>query len=316
MAATHAAVLRRTPGVDVIAVADPRGEAAHQLAAEFGAGAFTSLAQVLDSVPVDAVDIMVPHNLHHSLAKEALNAGVHVFMDKPIASTVPQARELCDIARRKDRVLAICHNLLFHPALQRTVEVIETGMLGRVTSATAWSSGWLDLAPWDFRLDKDATGGGAWVDGAPHLVYVLEACLGQIEKLQAILPQSSSRLGAEDTAVGQALFNSGAVATISVGYSDCPSGPDTDWPEGWRLGVNLIGTEGRLALDFLPRAQLTWQTKGQAERLEPLWNVPFDAGFEGAFSDFAAAVKGESTLRVRPEDSLRNLELIKSANDQ
>lgn len=313
VADTHADVLRRTPGVEVVAVADPRTDAAHRLASSLGVGGFGSLSEVLASVELDAVDIIAPHHVHHSLALEALNGGLHVFMDKPIAIDVAQGRQLCDVADGQGLVLAICHNLLFHPALQRTIEITATGVLGRVTHANAWSSGWLDLPPWDFRLDRNATGGGAWVDGAPHLVYLLEACLGPVDRLRALLSRSASRLGGEDTALGQALFKSGAVAGISVGYSDCPAGPQLGWPDGWKLGLSLVGTDGRVALDLLPSARVAWQRKGEPELVDVFTEVPFDVGFEGAFADFVAAVDGTAILRVSPWDSLRNLELVRSA---
>ena len=313
VARTHADVLRRTPGVEVVAVADPRANAAHELAASLGVPSFESLTEVLAAVQLDAVDIIAPHHVHHSLALEALHGGLHVLMDKPIATNVAHGRELCEVATRKGLVLAICHNLLFHPAVQRTTELIPTGTLGRVTHADAWSSGWLDLPPWDFRLDREATGGGAWVDGAPHLVYLLEACLGPVDQLRALLSTSASRLGGEDTAHGQALLKSGAVAGILVGYSDCPAGPQLGWPDGWSLGLSLVGTDGRIGLDLLPRAQVTWQRKGEREQVEVFADVPFDEGFAGVFADFVAAVDGTATLQVSPWDSLRNLDLVRSA---
>ncbi len=313
VAGTHADVLGRTPGVEVVAVADPRADAAHQLASSLGVASFDSLTDVLASVELDAVDIIAPHHVHHRLAMEALRGGLHVLMDKPIATDVAQGRELCEVANRQSLVLAVCHNLLFHPAMQRTTELIRTGTLGRVTHADAWSSGWLDLPPWDFRLDREATGGGAWVDGAPHLVYLLEACLGPVEQLRAVLSGSASRLGGEDTAHGQARLESGAVAGILVGYSDCPAGPELGWPDGWSLGLDLVGTDGRIALDLLPRAQVTWQRKGEREQVDVLADAPFDEGFAGVFADFVAAVDGTATLRVSPWDSLRNLELVRSA---
>lgn len=313
VAATHAAVMRHVAGMEIVAVADPRQDAAEHLAAELGTVPFFSLSDALSSASLDAVNIVTPHDQHHPLAMQALAADVNVFMDKPIASDLTQARQMCELAASRGRVLAICHNLSFHPALRRAVELVGAGVLGTATHADAWSSGWLELPPWDFRRNRQATGGGAWVDGAPHLIYVLEDLLGPVDRLRATLSGFPSRLGGEDAAVGQAAFAAGAVATLSVGYSDCPVGTIPDWPDGWRLGVNLIGTEGRIRIDFLPRAQVSWQRKGEAKQVETLPGVEFDDGFEGAFADFVAAVDGVRTLKVTPWDSMRNLELIRSA---
>jgi len=309
-------MIKRVRGAEIAAVIDPQPDRARQLSEALGVDSFASLTDALARASLDAVDIIAPHHLHYDLAKEALMAGKHVFMDKPLATNVDLGRRLCDIAQREGRTLAICHNLLFHPASQRAAALVTSGILGRATHAHAQSSGWLDLTPWDFRLSREATGGGAWVDGAPHLVYLLESLLGPVTELCAVLSTSPSRLGGEDTASGVACFDTGAVATIAVGYADCPTGVTAEWPDGWTLGVTLIGTEGRLSLGLLPRATIRWQRKGQHPVAEDFTGTRFDVGFEGAFREFVERARGGAPLTVSPADSLRNLELIHVALGQ
>lgn len=315
VASTHIDMLRSADDVEIVAVADPRGEAAERIARQLGVPSFPSLAETLAAVAVDAVDIIVPHDLHYPLALGALQSGVHVFMDKPLATNAADARELCDAAEANGLVLAVCHNLLFHPAAQRTAKLISDGVLGRPTHASAMSSGWLDLPPWDFRLDRKATGGGAWVDGSPHLVYLLESLLGPMRNLHAAAATGDSRLGAEDTAAGHAQFESGAVATITVGYSDASPDPGSTWPAGWDMRVILVGTAGRIVLELLPEARIAWQRDGQPPTQEDFADVTFDSGFYGAFGDFVSAVRSSTKLQVSPWDSLHNLELVRSALD-
>ncbi|WP_051478375.1 Gfo/Idh/MocA family oxidoreductase [Arthrobacter sp. H5] len=312
VAATHVAMIQRTPGVEIVAVADPRIDVSRRLADNLQVPAYEGLQEVLATGAVDAVDIIVPHNLHYSLAFEALQAGVHVFMDKPLATNVADAAKLCEAADNKGVVLAICHNLLFHPASMRAGTLVHDGVLGRPTRASAVSSGWLDLPAGDFRLDESATGGGAWVDGSPHLVYLLESLLGPISAISAFAARGETRIGGEDTAVGQAQFENGGVATVAVGYSDASAG-EVVWPDGWELSTTLHGTGGRIILELLPSARVTWEQTGHLPIQEDYSHVPFETGFDGAFADFVSAVRTGSSLQVPPRESLRNLELVQAA---
>jgi len=312
VASTHADMIRRTPGVEIVALADPRVDSAQRLAATLQVPAYRGLDEILAGGGVDAVDIIVPHHLHHSLASVALQAGVHVFMDKPLATDTVDAIALCDAAEQSGVVLAICHNLLFHPASVRTAALVHQGVLGRPTRASAVSSGWLDLPDGDFRLDMAATGGGAWVDGAPHLIYLLESVLGRISVISAEPSNGETRIGGEDTAVGHARFKNGSVASIAVGYSDASSTKEA-WPGGWDLAATFNGTNGRISLTLLPSAHVTWERVGHAPVREDYAHVPFESGFDGAFADFVAAVRTGKPLQVSPRDSLRNLELVRGA---
>lgn len=313
VAGLHVQALERLPDVLISAVVDPRREAADTLAARVGARAYSRVEDALADAELDAVDIITPPATHAGLAITALEAGLHVFVDKPLATTVADAERLCDVARwRQDLTLSVCHNLLFHPALRRTQELLADGLLGEPTRAQAWSTGWLDLAPWDFRRDAAASGGGAWADGAPHLIYVTEALLGPITGIHA-LRRVASRLDGEDTAVAIAGTRSGAVATYAIGYSDCPHGPSSDWPQGWQLGISITGSAGWATVTFLPTSSVVWQRRAEAATEEVFPPDSFQAGFDGALRDFVTAVTTGAPLRVTAEHSLRNLTLVAAA---
>ncbi len=101
------------------------------LAAKHG-GRAMSLEAALADPTIDAVAIAAPAALHYSLAKQALKAGKHVFVEKPLALEVAEAQELCELAERLDRRLMVGHLLQYHSAFLKLKELVREGRLGRL----------------------------------------------------------------------------------------------------------------------------------------------------------------------------------------
>jgi predicted dehydrogenase len=103
------------------------------LGARYPAARTTALYQdLLDDTELDAVVIATPVPTHYDLAKQALEAGKHVFVEKPPAMRAAEMDELVDLAAAHDRVLMPGHLLLYHPGVVKLKELIDTGELGEV----------------------------------------------------------------------------------------------------------------------------------------------------------------------------------------
>lgn len=111
----HAEKYATLPECELIAVVDINAETAQTIADKHGAQALTDYAPLLGSV--DAVSIVVPTTLHYQVAKDFLNAGSHVLIEKPITTTVEQADELIAIAKAKNLILQVGHLERFNPAV-------------------------------------------------------------------------------------------------------------------------------------------------------------------------------------------------------
>ncbi len=111
----HAQKYALLPESQLVAVADVVEEAREQVAAETGCRAIADYRDCLDEV--DAVSIATPTPLHHGIAKHCLERGVHVLVEKPIAQTPGQARELIETAARHDRILQVGHLERFNAAI-------------------------------------------------------------------------------------------------------------------------------------------------------------------------------------------------------
>ena len=117
---------------------------------------------LLHSVDIDAVVVATPVHAHYALAKEALLAGKHVFVEKPLTQRSEQAEKLIAIAEEKDLTLMVGHTFVFNPAVMAVREIVQSGQLGKVfyINSTRANLGLLqpdinvmwDLAPHDLSL--------------------------------------------------------------------------------------------------------------------------------------------------------------------
>jgi len=91
-----------------------------------------SFDEMLEDPELDAVVIATPVPTHYELAKRALEAGKHVFVEKPPAMRGAEIEELCELAEERDLVLMPGHLLLYHPGVQKLKEIVDSGELGEV----------------------------------------------------------------------------------------------------------------------------------------------------------------------------------------
>jgi len=166
---------------------------------------FTDASRVFADPEIHAVLVATPVSSHFSLARQALEAGKHVFIEKPFTSSREEALELIDLAARKDRVLMVGHTFEYSPPVLKIKEIIERGDLGRIyyISASRVNLGlhqkdvsviW-DLAPHDFSclffwLDEEpvrisAMGRDYVQRGIPDVAFInLEFASGCIANVQ------------------------------------------------------------------------------------------------------------------------------------
>ncbi len=124
MGSNHARVIAELPGVEFVGVADPDRPQANFVADALGCAAVGDLDQLL-ALGVDAVTIAAPTHLHHELSLACIRRGVHVMVEKPIASSAEEGRSIIAAARRAGVILMVGHVERFNPAVQSIKEAIH-----------------------------------------------------------------------------------------------------------------------------------------------------------------------------------------------
>jgi predicted dehydrogenase len=176
----HLEGIRRLGYVQVYAIGEPQIEKANQLAAEFGVEKTDAdYRRILEDPAVDAVHVCTPNFMHFPIAKDALLAGKHVICEKPLATSVEQARELVALAGQHKRRNATFHNLRFYPQVQQMRRMVEDGDLGEILVVQGtYSQDWLLYdTDWNWRLESKHNGpsrcladiGSHWCDMAEHV---------------------------------------------------------------------------------------------------------------------------------------------------
>ncbi|HWA10176.1 MAG TPA: Gfo/Idh/MocA family oxidoreductase [Opitutaceae bacterium] len=116
-----------------VAVCDESPDRLARARKEFpGVTTLASFDQVLKDPAFDAVALATPVSTHHPLARQALQAGRHVLVEKPLTSSLAAARELVALAERQQRVLMVDHTFVYHPAVQKIKALIGAGELGQL----------------------------------------------------------------------------------------------------------------------------------------------------------------------------------------
>lgn len=171
----HIPSYRRHPDAEVAVVFDRRPERARRVAEELSVPlAVSSLDEMFDR-GVDVVSICTPPWTHAELASAALERGVHVFTEKPMAMDEGEATSMVEAARTAGRLLCVSHNFLFSRAVRRADRQLSDDRVGYAFGLQL-SSLRRRLPDWYRELP-----GGLLLDESPHMLYTLQHFLGPLE---------------------------------------------------------------------------------------------------------------------------------------
>jgi predicted dehydrogenase len=295
--AVHAKSWAQVDGARVVAACDAdlsRAEAT-------GARAYTDFDAMLAAEELDAVDICTPPHLHAGLATAALKKGIPTLCEKPLARTPEEAREITAAAEASGTLLmtAFCHR--FHPPVEWVRGLIDDGTLGRVlmfrnrfgTRFKGVEDRWFS--------QKDIAGGGTLMDTSVHSVDLFRFLVGEVATVQSALQTFSPAIkDVEDSAVMLVTAENGAIGVI-----------EASWMTPWSANViEVYGEKGVAVIDYN-----TGETRYRLPEGDDWVSMPENKGdrFVAELRHFAAAVRGETSLRVTGQDGLRAVEVIYQA---
>ena len=303
--------LSERPDASVPYVCDSRTDRLREIARRYPAiPGVSSFERVLEDDAVEAVAIATPVSTHQTLAKAALEAGKHVFVEKPLSASVAEAVELIELAKRKGLVLMPGHTFLYSPPVNRIRELIEADELGDIhfISTSRVNLGlhqpdvsvlW-DLGPHDFSILR------YWLDQTPTHVSALARCCA--------IPDIP------DVAFVNLEFGAGPVANVELSWL-APSKLRRTTIVGSRAMVVYDDTSNEPVRIFdsgvafrdpetFGEYRLSYRTgdivSPHIEPAEPLFLE---------FGDFCAAIRSGSTPRSSKELGLEVIRIIEAVDD-
>jgi predicted dehydrogenase len=300
----------RFESYEVVACADIDADRAQSKAAEYGLDAFDPEG-LLAEASIDLVVNLTPPSVHAETCRDALAAGKHVYVEKPMAASLADADAIVEAAREEGLLVGSAPDTFLGAGLQTCRSVLDRGDIGDPVGATAiWASGGHESWHPDPDLYYEA-GGGPMFDMGPYYVTALVSLLGPATRVSGAVAQThaqrtitSERRHGETLDVevpthesGVVEFENGAIANVMTSF-DTPGG--STFPG---TAFELYGTEGTLALPnpnhFEGPVELHRPGEDEPEEL-PLTHE-YTGGRGAGVADLARAIRGDWAHRTSGE---------------
>lgn len=303
MGCNHARIYNELETTELVAVADADKECAERVGRVRGARAYTDYHEMLDREQPDVVSIAVPTQLHYEVALAALDSGCHVLVEKPLAWTLDEGRQIIARARDKNLKLTVGHIERFNPAIIELKQRISRGELGRVFRVHARR-----LGPFPSRV-QDV---GVVIDLATHdldiMHYLIEA---EVTRVYAETERNVHPVY-EDLLLGLLKFENGVVGML-----------DINWLTPTKIReLSVTGERGMFLVNYLTQDLFFYEndyTNGQWHYIDILRGVSEGnmtrlkvdkrEPLQVELASFVAAVSDDRMPEVSGEDGLKALAL-------
>ncbi len=222
----HAKALQNLEYSDFSAVFSRTLSKAKEFAVQYGVKAYDNITEMVSQENLDLVIICTPHPNHLDPSIEAMKAGAHVIVEKPLASSLSDCDAMIKASKIHGKKLGVISQRRFYEPVQRVKKAIEDGKIGRPVLGTVNMLGWRDEKyyksdPW--RGSWEHEGGGVMVNQAPHQFDVLLWLMGEVEEVfGAWANLNHPYIEVEDTALAIIKFKNGGLGNIIVSNSQKP----------------------------------------------------------------------------------------------
>jgi len=286
MGSNHARVLAELPGVKLVGVADPDRKRCDQVARSLGCASFSDAADLIRR-GIDAVTIAAPTHLHRDIAIGCTARGIHVMVEKPIASTIEESRAIVAAARRAGVTLMVGHVERFNPAVQSIKRAIKDQDILSIAITR--------VGPFPPRMSNV----GVVIDLAVHDIDLIRWFTDS--EIVEIQPQTSSAVAErEDIALLQFRTASGVLAHIN-----------TNWLTPFKARTIHIATRDKYLIGDLLTLQVTecfgFQPDGSYSMRH--LSVGYAEPLRSELIAFVSAIRSGETPAVTGEEAVASLEI-------
>jgi len=231
--------------VEIVALCDIIKEKADKLAVRYGVeSVYTDYKQMIENEELDAVSVCTPNYLHAEISIFALNHGLHVLVEKPMATSLDEANAMIEAAKKQERVLMVGQNQRLAPMHVLAKEIIESGMLGKVNTfrtvfGHAGPEHWSKTGKWFF--DKKQAFAGSLADLGVHKMDLIQFILGDVDEVACFIDTLEKKdCGVDDNAVAVLRLKNGIMGTVETSWTYKPA--DDNAVAVLRLKNGIMGT--------------------------------------------------------------------------
>ncbi len=265
--------------------------------------AYPAMEEMLADEAVEAVWIATPNHMHADMAVQALEAGKHVLVEKPMALTVAEAERMKAAADQADRRLSIGYHIRQHPDHIDIRRRWAAGDFGDPVQVRAHLFFGYPELPAQWRLQKETSGNWVLGDVGTHLIDHLIWFLGKPVDTRGYMSSPRFHVESMDHGVVVVRFENGGLGIAESSVGAPGKGPRFEF----------YGTEGFAILEGTAFGEsgmvITGDLKGGSQQTETVGINLYQAQVEA----FGRALSGEKTSLATPEEGIRNMEIIEAA---
>lgn len=306
----HLEAICRLPQASLEAVSDTKSEVLECCVKQFSCRGYAEYRQLLQDERVDIVNICTESGFHAKIAIEAMRAGKHVLVEKPMAMSLAEADRMICVSRAMRVKLGVVHQNRFNLPIKKLKKAVEDGRFGKLTHAAAtvrWNrnDAYYAQAPWRGTWALD---GGCLMNQAIHNIDLLQWMMGPAEKVFAYAATNLRPIEGEDTAMAIVRFRNGAFATIEAAT--------TVYPQNLEETFSIFGTTGTARVGGIAVNRLdVWRfdEEDEAEALATCTQEPpnvYGFGHADIIADMIEAVDADRDPAVSGPEGKKALELI------
>jgi len=252
----HALFYREAEDADLLAISAPSERSRRRAEELFNVDTYANYRDLLARGDIEAVSVVVPNNLHAKITIEALRAGKHVLVEKPMALSTADCREMIKAAREENRKLAVGHELRLNPLMEKIREIIDDGRIGeaRACFIDIWRPPWRGgSGGWRYR--KEVCGGIIFEEPV-HYIDLFYWYMGMPEEVYAVANRSSGIFDFEDSLSLSMRHRRGGMSALSFSMAGF----------GYDFSIRIAGTEGAIKGTVIGGHYL-WSPEAEERRL-------------------------------------------------
>jgi UDP-N-acetylglucosamine 3-dehydrogenase len=301
--------------VEIVAVSDIVLERAQEAAQKYGAQkVYEDYKELLQNEEIDAVSVCLPNYLHAPVTIAALQAGKHVLVEKPMATSIEEAEEMIKVAKEHNKKLMVAHNQRFVPSHVKAKELIESGSIGKVYSfRTAFGhpgpEGWSVDGATSWFFKKEHAFIGALGDLGVHKSDVIRYLLGDIVEVASFVETNAKQgTDVDDNAVCILKTESGVIGTLAASWA---------YVTGDDNSTIIYGEKAVLRLEDDPTHSLVVQYKtGEVVKYELGKIQTNESGGQTStrvIEAFVDSIVNDKVPPISGEEGMKSLEVILAA---
>jgi predicted dehydrogenase len=292
--------MKRSREIEIVSCYTRSDAKRQAFAKKYGCAAAPSYESILADKSIAAIVNTTPNNVHLETTRAAAQAGKHVFLDKPIANTVADAKAITEACRKAGVVLALGYQRRKESHFRWVKERIDAGVFGKLVNAEANISrdrlGQFDLTSW--RYTAEGMPGGVMLQIGIHYSDVLEYLLGPVKAVSGRLAQLVLPGDNPDVASMVMEHENGALSTLNASYASASE----------YYCMNIYGKEASAYYDL--HQGLRFLKRG-TERSEPV-KVEKNDTIREELEEFAEAVRGRGKPEMDGAASTRSLAVLRA----